>query len=217
MKMKEKKVLVIGSTGLVGEQLINSLIKLKHIKSIICLVRRPVDKIHEKLDYKIVDFKDEKTIVSIFNQVDSIYCCIGTTIKKAKSKEKFKFVDLDIPVKIAKIGIENGVKSFNLVSSAGASHNSIFFYLNVKALVEDKIKKMGFQKFFIYRPSLLIGKRKEFRLAEVLMLPIFKYLNPIIPKPYQATNSKVLAEMMVKNNESINSGVHIFEAKDIHE
>jgi len=129
-------------------------------------------------------------------KADDIFCCLGTTIKKAKSKEAFRAVDLDAPVLLAQISRELGAQKFLLVSSLGANKNSGIFYNKVKGEVEDAIQKIGFNSFHILRPSLLLGPRQEERSGEDAAKFFYKIFGFLVPKKYQAIESIKVARTM---------------------
>jgi len=129
--------------------------------------------------------------------VDDVFCCLGTTIKKAKSKEAFRAVDLEAPLLLAKISKELGAQKFILVSSLGANKNSSIFYNQVKGEVEEAIKQIGFGSFHILRPSLLLGPRQEERTGEDAAKFFYKVFGFLVPKKYQAIESIKVARAML--------------------
>lgn len=210
--MNKKKVLVLGATGLVGNQVIDLLNLDTHIDRVLCLVRRQITTDSNKITYHTVSFENLDNYLHLFEGITDVICCIGTTIKKAKSKEKFKFVDYEIPLKVAKIIKKENIHSFNLVSSMGASSKSRFFYLKVKGDIEDDLKIVNFHSLNIYRPSLLVGNRSEIRVGEKITEAFFKFFSLIIPKKYLPTDSNKLAKLIVENLHQDNSGNQVFES-----
>lgn len=207
-----KKVIVIGATGLVGTQLLNSLQQDTNVSEVICLVRRPVNYSFEKVSVHVVNFMDLEKYQSLFDEVTDVICCVGTTMNIAKTKEQFQIVDHYIPKVVGRLAKASGVQSYSLVSSLGADKDSRSFYLRVKGNIESDLQKFGFDRLLIYRPSLLLGKRVPARSGEVVMTLFFKWFFWAIPKKYHATDSCVLADLMSKDISTVDSGVHIFEA-----
>ena len=95
-----------------------------------------------------------------------MFCCLGTTIKIAKTKAAFYKVDFTYVYESAKLAAANGVNNFLLVSAIGANSKSLVYYSRVKGEIEDAVKKMPFQSVQIFQPSLLLGPRKTKRLGE---------------------------------------------------
>ena len=159
-----KTALIAGHTGLVGGELLNLLLESDKYQKVIAIGRRKLGREHPKLHELIVDFDNLE-----FNQdIDDVFCCLGTTMKKAGSRDKFRLVDFQYPLNIAVATKETGAKAFVLVSANGASKKSNFFYNQVKGELEEAVEKLAFDKYEIVRPSLLIGDRDESRFAEDL-------------------------------------------------
>ena len=209
--MGSKNVIVIGATGLVGQQLVQALCEDQKISSVTCFVRRPLEFNHSKLSLQMVNFMDLDKHQALFQNVDAILCCIGTTMKQAKSREQFQIVDHYIPKVVARIAKDYQVPSYSLVSSVGAKETSRTFYLSVKGKIENDLKSMGFNQLLIYRPSLLIGQRSPVRLTEVALSFLMTMFSLFIPKRYRPTDSGVLATLMVENIHRHLDGIHIFE------
>lgn len=65
-------------------------------------------------------------------KADDVFCCMGTTIKKARSKERFKKVDYEYPLRVAEMALQQGAKQYLIVTAMGAAKKSPFFYNQVK-------------------------------------------------------------------------------------
>lgn len=193
-----KTAIVIGATGLVGANLVNELIESKNYEKIILLVRRKTELNHLKLQEKVIDFN---TIDADLVKADDVFCAMGTTLKKAGSKENQYKIDCEYPAKIAQMGKQNGVKQFILVSSIGADKNASNFYLRTKGELEEKISGLNFEAFIIVRPSFIIGDRKEFRLGEIIGIFFAAILKPLMVgklKKYRGVYAVNIAKKMIK-------------------
>src|SRR5712672_400954 len=96
-----RTALLAGATGLVGRELLSLLLDDDEVAEVVVLSRRPVATPHPKLQQGIVDFDQLDSFV--LPPIDDFYCCLGTTIGKAGSKEAFRTVDLVYPVTIARM------------------------------------------------------------------------------------------------------------------
>ncbi len=190
-----KTAIITGATGLTGKELVKLLVKDKTYHKITLLVRKKIDISIPSVDQVIFDF--DKLVPEDKLKADEMYCCIGTTIKKAGSKVNFIKVDLDYVVNTAQIAYNNGVKKFAVVSAMGANKKSLFFYNRVKGEMEEKVKKIGFEACAILRPSLITGKRDEFRLGEWLAKIIMLMFSFFIPVKYKAVNAEKIAMVMI--------------------
>lgn len=165
MRMKQKKALVLGATGLIGGHCLRLLLSDDRYNEVRAAVRRPLAIEHPKLREQVVDFERLENARQFF-AVDDVFCCLGSTMKKAGSREAFRHIDYDYSLNAAKLALAAGATSFMLVSSISADAGSSNFYLSVKGQLEEAVSKLGFQSVIAFRPSLLLGKRNESRFLE---------------------------------------------------
>lgn len=156
------KVLLLGATGEVGKEVLNSLAEHKGIKSITVIGRRklqlPEDK-YKNVEQQIVDFDKLDDFKEAFNGFDAGYCCLGTT-KGKSGTEGFIKVDRDYVVNSARLAKQGGCKQFHLVTSQGANKSSWFLYPRTKGEAEEMVTQLGFERLCIYRPALLLCDRQ---------------------------------------------------------
>lgn len=169
--------IVLGSTGLIGSELVRLLIDSPRHDTIVLLNRRPSGHAHAKITERIISF-DTPDLVGISG--DEFYCAFGTTRRKAGSAEAFQRIDCKYPTRIATLLRQQGVNRIFLVSSVGAKANDKNLYLRTKGQLEDNIIALGFTQTVIARPSLLLGHRDEFRLGEALATPLMRLLKPLM-------------------------------------
>ncbi len=156
--------LLLGSTGLVGGCLLRRLLAAPGIDRVIAPTRRPLEVGHPKLQNQVIDLQGPLDGPEL--QADDVYCALGTTIKTAGSKEAFRAVDYDLPLRFARGQRERAGKRFFLVSSMGASATSSIFYSRTKGEVERDLAAEGFKAVIVARPSILAGHRAESRPME---------------------------------------------------
>src|SRR6266540_6327049 len=162
-----RSVLVIGATGLVGSECLRLLLQNDAFGRVVVLARRPLSDglSHPKLHTHLVDF-DRLTSAAHCFAVDQIICALGTTMKAAGSRRRFRAVDLLYPLTAAHLGVEKKVPHFLLVSALGANPASRFFYNRMKGELENAVSALPYRSLTIARPSLLVGKRERPRLGE---------------------------------------------------
>lgn len=160
-----KSALVIGATGLVGSSLLDKLLRSDHYDKVKVLSRRKLSA-HDKMEVIILNDFDKMNEVKDQLKADDVFCCIGTTMAKAKDKESFRKVDYKYPAALAEITSGNGAEKFLLISALGADKNSSIFYNQVKGQVEEAIQHQDLKEIHILRPSLLLGPRDEKRIGE---------------------------------------------------
>lgn len=194
MSATEKKVFVIGATGLVGRQAVLALLDDRTVARVVAIVRRPFDVEHPKLEARIVDFDSLETALA-GEALDVAICCLGTTMKQARSKAVFRRVDHDYVLDFARAAKESGAAHFIVVTAIGADARSFAFYNRVKGEVEDALTALAFPALTIARPSLLIGERSELRWGEKLAAPFSRFLPPRIRGIEGRTVGRALAKL----------------------
>lgn len=189
------KAIVVGSTGLIGSELLKLLEKDQSFTKITALVRKKTNLVSTKVLEVEVDFGSLPA--ALFEKQEVVFCCLGTTIKKAGSKEAFRKVDYEYPLLTAKIAKEKGVEQFAIVTAMGSNPQSKIFYNNVKGDIENALKNINFDSLGIFRPSMLLGERSEVRTGERIGQAVMKLFSWAIPKNYKAIQAKSVAIAMV--------------------
>lgn len=205
----KKTALIIGASGLVGGALLAKLLASPAYETVKVLLRAPLKIADLKLQTILFDFDnpDASKVVA-----DDVFCCLGTTIKRAGSKVAFRKVDFDYPILIAQLAKLNGAQRFSIVTAMGADAHSSIFYNQVKGEVEQKLAKFDFESLLIFRPSLLLGNRPERRFGEQIGGVFFRLFAPLIPLKYRAIEAVKVAEAMLQKTVGATPGVHVFES-----
>ena len=207
--------ILIGCTGLVGNELLTQLLLDNSFDHVTVLVRKPLAFTHPKLQERVVDFQNEAEFEGAMEGGDVIFSAVGTTQKKVKGDAAaYRSVDFWIPTKAAEFGKKWGARCFLLVSAVGADAHSKNFYLKLKGEVEMEVIKSGIPSIYLFQPSLLLGQRKEFRLGERLAQGIFPLIQWMFPKSYQGIQAKDLAKAMIRFSKQQENGYHPLTFKD---
>lgn len=199
MTRSTRSAIIAGASGLVGSFCLQRLLRDGRYDRIHSLVRKASGITHPRLSEHLVDFDSLET-ESTIPAVDDVYCCLGTTIGKAGSQDAFKKVDHDFVLSLGKLTRQAGAKRFMLVSALGADPVSGVFYNRIKGATEVDIQQLDFPALHIFRPSLLTGPRKEFRLGERLAIPVTALLRPLMRgglARYRAVHADHVAACMV--------------------
>lgn len=212
--MKRKTALIAGASGLVGQELLQILLQGEQYDRVVAIGRRSLEIEHPKLNEVVCDFDNLQEIEDNF-AVDDVFCCLGTTIKKAKTKEAMYKVDVEYPLAIAKLALKKEAKHFLLISSMNANPKSSFFYPRMKGQLEEELKAFSFEAFSIFRPSLLLGDRKEFRFGEMMAEKMYKGLSPFMKSAWKsrvAIKAKTVARTMYMVAKQEKKGIAIYES-----
>lgn len=217
MSKEKYSALILGANGLIGFSLLQELLNEDQYTVVYAVSRKDLGVTNSKLvniiaDFDTIDFeiKDLK--------VDHLYCCLGSTKSKTPNAKEYYQIDHDYPLKVAKILKANGLSMLSLVSSIGANKSSNNFYLKLKGQIEQEIIALQLESTQIFRPSLLVGERKEKRLLERFTQKISPLLDVLFVGPlkkYKSIKAITVAKAMHNLGLQIPSGVNIYESEDI--
>jgi uncharacterized protein YbjT (DUF2867 family) len=206
--------IIAGGTGLIGSQLLKLLLSSNRYNKVISITRSRIEVEDPKLEQREIDFQKIHAVLDGV-KADDVFCCLGTTIAKAGSKENFYQVDFYYPFLLAKTGFNLGATQYFLISALGANKDSSIYYNRVKGEIEEAISSVGFETFHIFRPSLLLGPRKEKRLGEEAAKTFYKYFGLLIPNKYKAIEASTVARSMLHFASLEQKGTYIHESKEM--
>ncbi|MGE6513757.1 NAD(P)H-binding protein [Lysinibacillus sphaericus] len=185
--MGMRAAIVVGATGLTGASLVEQLCENDEYVSVTVIARRKPAFEHAKLEVKIRNFDTlEENDIAFAHE---LYCCLGTTIKKAGSREGFEKVDFDYPLAIASLAKKRGIPHLLVITAMGANESSLFYYNRVKGKLEYELMELGLQRLSIVRPSLLVGERTEFRFGEKVGEKALKFVKPLLVGPLKRSRA----------------------------
>ena len=214
-----KTAVIIGGTGLIGNELLHLLLDSSDYNKVIAFSKREMLLEHPKLVVNIIDFDQPETYADLV-QGDDFFCAIGTTIKKAGSKNAFKKVDYEYPKQFATLALKNGIKQFLLISSLNADENSGNFYLKTKGEIQSFLKNSNFESVSVVQPSLLLGDRKEFRFGEkagAIVMKVFSFLLFGSLKKYKPIQANTVARALFVLAQKKDSGFNIYQSDVLEE
>ncbi|HVJ93813.1 MAG TPA: NAD-dependent epimerase/dehydratase family protein [Labilithrix sp.] len=196
--MSSRHALVLGATGLIGTRCVEHLLASSAYSRVTCIVRRPLGKTSDKLVARVVDFS--RLTPSDVDPEADLFCAIGTTMKKAKTRENFREVDFAIPLRVAELAVQARTKRIALVSSVGADARSHNFYLRTKGELEEALAKLPLLAFHVLRPSLLMGERAERRPGEAMASVVMRAAASLLGgglRKYRAIDGDDVARALV--------------------
>ena len=215
--MNGRTAVLLGASGLVGGFCLRALLADKSYARIVLLNRRELAVSPDtRLSQRTVNFNTLSD--ADFAGAQVVFCSLGTTIRKAGTQDAFRRVDLEYPLMAAKASRQAGAKQFVLVSSVGADPSAKNFYLRTKGELEQGICSAGFNAVHIFRPSLLLGKREEFRMGErvaMFAMPLLHFAMLGGLRRYRAISAESVGKAMVVAARQEKSGTFIYEYEQI--
>ena len=212
-----KVAVLFGASGLIGNCCLRRLLVHQAYEKIISIGRSPIKATHPKLIHYEVDMSSSENYRHLMRG-DDLFICIGTTMKKAGSREAFYEVDHNLVFTIAKTGSLQGMNQLIFVSSIGADHRSLIYYLKVKGELENNVRRLPYWGIHIMRPSVLLGVRDEQRPAEKIAGQLGKTLHKLpgsIIADLAPIDADEVAKAMVQAAQSLKQGTHIHHGSEI--
>ncbi len=208
----QKSVVLVGATGLVGAECLRLLLAEPAFERVTVLARRAPMGVPPapKLAWHVVDLEHPEPHADLLAG-DALICALGTTIKQAGSKQRFRAIDHDIPLALARLGAARGLRDFLLVSAMGANPRSRVFYNRVKGELEEALAALPLRSLTILRPSLLLGERKERRFGERLA----QRLAFLFPGRYAAIPARAVAAALVRLAKEDSVGRRVVESAEM--
>jgi uncharacterized protein YbjT (DUF2867 family) len=214
--MQTRTALVAGASGLVGGLLLEALLESPLYREVCSVGRRALPKQHPRLTQRTVDFS--RLEAESLPAAEDAFCCLGTTLKKAGSREAFRAVDFEAVLAFAKAAQRAGVRRFLVVTALGADPRSRIFYNRVKGEVEEALRALGFDSLVILRPSLLLGERAESRPGEHAAIVLSKVLSPLLrPFSGRPIEARTVARALLSLARDTPPGVRVVLSGELQE
>ncbi|MFC4528367.1 oxidoreductase [Dyella halodurans] len=210
MTESPRQVLLAGATGLTGRLLLSLLLDDPGVAHVLAPTRHALPA-HPKLENQVGMVSH--LITQLHGPIDTVFCCLGTTIRQAGSREAFRMVDYDWPLALGRHGLAMGAGHYLAISALGADPSSKIFYNRTKGELELGLQKQNWPRLTIVRPSLLLGARREFRLGEVLASPFSR----VLPGRLRGIEAATVARALWRLASTPGNGVRIVESDELRE
>jgi uncharacterized protein YbjT (DUF2867 family) len=148
-----------------------------------------------------------------FPEAKTLVICIGypldfleLILMPKEKKQIFTSVDLDLVLELAKKAYKNNIQNILVISAVGANKSSPNFYLKTKGVMEEEIRKIGFNTIIFARPGHLLGPRDISRVDVFVRLIeffgnifSFMYVGPL--RKYKNISAKTVANVLLRSLE----------------
>jgi uncharacterized protein YbjT (DUF2867 family) len=204
--------LLAGATGLVGGHCLARLLDEPAYRRVIVITRRDIGPAarNPRVRQVVTEF-DRLAEIGPELAADHVFCALGSTMRKAGSKARFRQIDFAYPLALAQVTRAEGARHFSLVSAMGASPRSPFFYSRVKGDLEQALGHMDWPGLAIFRPSVIAGQREEARPGE----GVGEFLLRMAPARWKPVAASDIAVAMVNTALSAQPGTTIIESSEI--
>lgn len=203
-----RHILLAGATGLTGEHLLDRLLDEPTVERVLAPSRRALAE-HSRLDNPVGELSE--LLPQLTGPIDTAFCCLGTTIKKAGSQSAFRAVDLDLVVAFAQRARELGARHLLVVSALGADSQATVFYNRIKGEMEEALRAQAWPQLTLARPSLLLGERSDFRLGERLAAPFAQ----LLPGKWRGIEANRVAHALWRLALEDGQGVRVVESDEL--
>jgi len=208
MYLTPQRILLAGATGLTGEHLLDRLLNEPTVECVLAPTRKPLAE-HPRLDNPIGPLRT--LLPQLSGDIDTAFCCLGSTLKEAGSQEAFRAIDHDLVLAFAERARELGARHLLVISSLGANPQSNLFYCRTKGEMEEALQAQDWPQLTIARPSQLLGPRMEIRPLERMTAP----LSQLLPGKYRGIAACTLARALWRVALEDNDGVRIVESDEL--
>jgi len=210
-------VLLAGASGLTGGCTLDALLAAPDISRVIAVSRRQLGREHPRLANRIVQFERLETQLKGVS-CEAALCCLGTTLRKAGSQQRFRAVDVDCVLAFARAARAANARRFVVVSSVGANADARNFYLRTKGDMEERLEDIGFESLDILQPSMLLGWRNEMRPLELVSALLMPLVSPLLRgkyTPYRGIPARTVGAAMLGATRSGRRGVQRYTYEGI--
>src|ERR1700722_7991882 len=215
-----KSAIIFGSSGFVGSHLLSELLNCSDYRQVTAVARKSLNISHPKLKTVLADYNSLGVLKSEIN-ADEVFITLGTTKANSPVEADYYQVDHDYPVLAARIAKEIGAKSVFLLTAVGANPNSKFFYVRTKGETERDVIALNFERTHIFRPSMILGNRKEKRSQlEAALIGFWSALNPLLmwkADKYKGITAEDIAKAMLNSAKNQTEKLKIYHWREMHD
>ena len=204
------KLLLVGATGLVGSHVLEGALADARVRAVVAPTRRTLHG-HPKLSAPLVDF-DRLPEQAGWWRADAVICTLGTTMRRAGSRDAFHRVDHDYPLAVARLAHAHATPTYVLNSAIGADAGSRFFYNRVKGELERALAAEGFDSLSFVRPGLIGGEREEVRRGERMAALALGWTGSLLPRRWRINPAPRIAAALLAAAIDPQPGIHVVES-----
>lgn len=210
--MATSSTAIIGSTGLVGSNILKTLIDTEASRPLLTITRRAPKSSSPNLN-AVID-ADTTKWASILSDTkplaQTVFSALGTTRIQAGGLANQWKIDHELNIELAEAAKKAGARTFVFISSAGTRSffSSFAPYSKMKIGVEDKIRDLDFEHSVILRPGMILGTRETPRggMGEAYFESAVRGLNRVGLQDSLGQEAEVIARAAVRASQLVEEG-----------
>lgn len=179
--MLSKKIIMLGATGAVGNQVALTLANMPKVKQLTLLGRSPAKNIvGTSIEQHKIDIFSPKSYEQFLDGHDIAICTLGVGQPSKMNKKDFINIDKNAVLDFARACKSAGVTHFQLLSSVGADFSSSSFYLRTKGELEDELRDLRFNRLSLFHPSMIITPKNRYGFSQAITLAVMPFLDSLL-------------------------------------
>jgi len=219
-KKYHMKVIITGSTGMVGRSTLNECLRNEKVEQVLIVNRKRLGLVHPKLTEVIhADFTNFSPLVDHFKEYDACFHCMGVS-SIGMDESQFNTLTFGITKSLADACFTaSSSMVMNYVSGTGtdSTEKGKTMWARVKGKTENYILNKGFKDAYMFRLGVLLpedGIKSStgwYRIMYVIMAPLF----PVLKRMMSVTVSSLFGKAMINTLLYSQPNKHL-ENKDIN-
>ena len=203
LKPNQQSIVMLGATGAVGKETLNTLLKLKNIKQLTLLGRNPISNINVNfVQQHKININEPNSYSEYIENHTTAICTLGVGEPSKISKEDFIKIDKIAVLNFAVACKKAGIKHFELLASVGISPTSRSFYLRTKGELVEELKNLNFERLSIFQPSMILTPTNRYGVSQAITLKVWPLIKSLLIgslKKYRGIPVNTLGQAMAKN------------------
>lgn len=210
-----RRAVTLGSTGAVGGHVLAELLRSPAFTAVTTLGRRPSDVPDPpaKLTQHVVSLDDPASYQPLLQGHDVAICTLGVGQPSKMARDEVWKIEVDYVMGFANACRSEGVQHFSLMTSVGSNPRSRYHYLEMKGILEERVKALGFQRTSFFQPSMILTPENRYGVTQALTLAIWPKINWALAgglRPYRGIKVEDLGRAMALNAARAGEGVETY-------
>lgn len=208
---------MLGASGAVGGQVVETLLKQKNIAKLTILGRTPLPNLSSNqiiIEQKSVNIFEVNSYELLLPNHAVAICTLGVGEPSKMEKAEFISIDKTAVLDFAKACKNAGIMHFELLSSVGSNAKSKSFYLRIKGELIEALEALQFARLSIFQPSMIITPTNRYGFTQAIVLKVWPKLKTLLQgsaRKYRGVNVDTLGKALALNIFTDKAGFEILQ------